>query len=711
MSLRGAAAAAVFRASFRRLTREPSVAAAAQSSAVAPAAAHSSAAAAAGCCCSAPPSLLLPSSLSSGFAAPLRLQQGRDSPYLQCTQRGLTSLSPLLVSSAAPWLLSAAAAAGSCFAHAKWRRQQQQLVRSGACAAAAPLGASGVANTPGECLRTSRLLRVDETEVEFILLPNPAASSQSDAAADELLLFFHSGLCGSDQLLASSLRLPNRIKRLLLPNRQGYLRSAVAASSFQAVQHQQPQQQRGGSRRGAVFSSASGGRRIGVYRHRLRTQASLFAALLHEEALIFNSEEAAPEQAGLHLLAVGEGCAHAVAFAHFFPQQVKSLLLLAPVFLLQQETLTGPVEKQILKRIQLHRQLVRRLPVGAPALPLPLPKLSAFEWLANGFSHFVPETALIALLHFLSVSNANSTGQQQQLLLQLQQQQPLLQQLLLSSSEDGRGRGPQGEQQEEAAARKDRATRLLLLRLQHLTGSCCLADRLTGYMEDALTLTSDAADSAAEMPVAQWLLQCLDKLHGVPVLALPAGGRGFDTLQLLKQWASSSSRRGENLTLLELPDAQPQSLLLTHAEEVNKAMREFFLFPQAARVVAMSTFLPFCKSTKKKCIFSSVCVNQQMNHRKKEEERGRERKKEEGRRKKKKKEELGRKKKKDKKRQRKRKEEEERGRTRKKKEEEDRGRKRKKEEEGRRTRRKEEKGEERSKKRKERGRTREEEEE
>ncbi|KAL8445242.1 hypothetical protein Emed_005800 [Eimeria media] len=293
----------------------------------------------------------------------------------------------------------------------------------------------------------------------------------------------------------------------------------------------QPQTVKGRGRRG----EKNEGEAAAVYRHRMRSQAALFEDLVKQQIRTLSIDSA--EQPQIHLLGVGEGCAHAIIYASCFPRRVKSLVLLGPLLELREHPENGPLENLILKRIRVYRQLTSRLPSNAFMPSLPPPKISFLEWLAAGFARAAPKTTLANLLQLTCQTTTDekrdSLLSPDQLLAVLQQQQPL-QQLLLQQQpqqqQPGRESSSRGGdssiygnnkaaswrmQQQEAWEREREVYRQLVLRLQHLTGSCCMQHRLLGFLEDALLLAphAGAAAAASENKISTLLLKHLEQLQ------------------------------------------------------------------------------------------------------------------------------------------------------------------------------------------------------
>ncbi|KAL8447159.1 hypothetical protein Emag_004425 [Eimeria magna] len=408
-----------------------------------------------------------------------------------------------------------------------------------------------------------------------VACPLSTTGQSSGYRTADLLLFFHGGLCGSDQLLASALRFPPSIQHFLLPNRLGYLRSDPPPPWVDELR--QPQPVRGRGRRGEKNELEF----AAVYRHRMRSQAALFEDLVRQQIRNLSTNSLGEPQ--LHLLGVGEGCAHAIIYASCFPRRVRSLVLLGPLLELREHSENGPLENLILKRIRVYRQLTSRLPAKAFKPSLPPPRISFLEWLAAGFSQAAPKTALSNLLQLIGypTSDRGAFLSSEQLLAALQQQQPMQQQLLLQprseSSSEGhlRTHGNEGAswrmQQQEAWERQREVYRQLVLRLQHLTGSCCLQHRLLGFLEDALILTAHVGGAASENQRSKLLLQDLEQLQVPAGLVVLAGGSQdshypfFQTLEK-SRW-----------DVLELPEASPKTLLLSHADLLNSKLHEFYL--------------------------------------------------------------------------------------------------------------------------------------
>ncbi|KAL8272858.1 hypothetical protein Esti_003245 [Eimeria stiedai] len=495
-------------------------------------------------------------------------------------RRCMRSLSTFWGGVSSGWLLSAAAATCCLAAHARWRRQQNLWVQSGACAAAAPLPAHSQPQVDrhSSCLASS-LHHAGSTAVEYVYLKNPQSSAFASAQSSgyrtaDLLLFFHGGLCGTDQLLASALRFPPSIEHLLLPNRLGYLRSDPPPPWVDEPRQLHSFKRRGCGEKGELEFAR-------VHRHRMLSQAALLEDLVRQQIRNL-SPSLSSREPQLHLLGVGEGCAHAIIYASCFPRKVSSLVLLAPLLELRERPENGALENHILKRIRVYRQLTSRLPTKAFTPRLPPPKISFLEWLAAGFFRLAPKTALSNLLqltcHRTSVNDRALSSEQ--LLAALQQQQPM-QQLLLQprdkSSSGGQARSHGNKavswrmQQQEAWEKQQAVYRQLLLRLQHLTGSCCLQNRLLGFLEDALILTAHEG-AASEEQISTLLLGHLKQLQLPAGLVVLAGGDPHTCR--LKTFSRNLER--SRWDVLELPEASPKTLLLSHADLLSNKLEKLY---------------------------------------------------------------------------------------------------------------------------------------
>ncbi|CDJ62311.1 hypothetical protein, conserved [Eimeria necatrix] len=513
--------------------------------------------------------------------------------------RCVSSLASPTVVSEAPWAFPAFAAVLGITAHWRWQKKQQAFVESGACAAAASLlGAfADSADSASHSQLKSTLYESSGESTEYVYLQNRADSAANIASATaatatpavpenagDMLLFFHGGLCGSDQLLASGLRFPPSIQHLLLINRQGYLRSCVP-TLWEAFQQQQPY------RRKRVASSAEGATcvtaedRARLCRNRLWHQAALFNNVvsrvlqLQKEQQLSTAAELQKSEVGLHLLGVGVGCAHAIAFGHFFPRKVRSISLVEPVLQLQAKTAGGPLEAHVLNRVAVYRRLLERLPKGSVRVPVPPPKISGLEWIASGAARLTPGAALAVLLQAMASKPCQVPPSLQQLLEAGEQQPPLLQQLLcnprvLTNFPGGANSEiPEHvQQQRQTLKEKQELYRQLLLRVQHVSGSCFLAARLPGFIEDCLLLAPWHGE-APEASIAGWLFECLARLQ-VPRLIVLAG-KGSSSNSELERYRSLSGDSTAPVEAVDLPEAHPQTLLLTHATQLNVLLRRF----------------------------------------------------------------------------------------------------------------------------------------
>ncbi|OEH78300.1 hypothetical protein cyc_04621 [Cyclospora cayetanensis] len=509
-------------------------------------------------------------------------------PFLRSGARSSSSLASVLGGPLPGWALPVLAATYGIVAQHRWGKQQQLFVDSGACAAATDmLGCgSGGTDSQNETPLRSKIHESKGVSTEYVLISNPGSCFDVErVGGGDTLLFFHGGLCGSDQLLASGLQFSPNIQHLLLPNRQGYLRSGVPPlweerdlqAPFKRIRRGRP----GGGHK-ETGSSSRATEWVRLRRHRLWHQAALFndlvRSVLYQQQpttpLIADAKD--PEREGrLHVLGVGIGCAHALAYCHFFPQRVRSIALASPVMELKDGLEEGPLEAHVVGRIRAYRQLLERLPFGSFRLRVPPPKISCLEWAATLVARRAPRTALSVLLHALSLRRPLSEQDAEQLLCALQQYPSLVDRL---QQESFGGQGVPASrraasswrmQQQEAWEAQQQLYKQLLLRVQHATGTCCVPQRLPGFIEDALLLSPWEEAAEPGTTGAGWLSECLEGLQ-VPGLVVyagqPPGGPHVGVL-------SDSGASWPRLEAVNLPDAQPQTLLLTHAEQLSRLLQ------------------------------------------------------------------------------------------------------------------------------------------
>ncbi|KAL8435054.1 hypothetical protein ACSSS7_002724 [Eimeria intestinalis] len=319
----------------------------------------------------------------------------------------------------------------------------------------------------------------------------------------------------------------------------------------------------------------------------MQSQAALFEDLVRHQISNNISIDSSPSsKPQLHLLGVGEGCAHAIIYASCYPRQVRSLVLIAPLLELREHPENGPLENHILKRIQVYRRLTSRLPTNAFFSPsLPPPKVSFLEFLSAGLSRIAPKTALSSLLQLTYPHKASDNNflSSEQLLAALQQQQPLQQQLLLRPFSERSSKSyscsPKNKalswrmQQQQEWEQQQAVYRQLLLRLQHLTGSCCLQHRLLGFLEDALILTAhEGATNHEKHQPSNLLLDHLKQLQ-VPAGLIVLAPNSHPSLHASSQNFEKS--RWDVLRLTE--NTSPKMLLLSHADRLNDELHNFYL--------------------------------------------------------------------------------------------------------------------------------------
>lgn len=441
----------------------------------------------------------------------------------------------------------------------RWNKRQEALVQSGAAASCSEL----LCNFGGRC-PSSRILKSPSGDVEYVLKYSPPQKCQVKAFPEEqsannifhsgeVLFFFHGGLGGSDQLLASGFTPPAAISHIFLPNRFGYFRSHTPLSWLGYP----PVGMRGPTSRKITEED--------LRKNRLRLQAKAFRSVLQCILDVQQSLACAPLNRRCHLLAIGEGCAHAVVFANLFPEMTKTVSLIDPVFGFNDEPKGRPLARHVMWRLQMHQRLMKHLPSGALMPALPPPKLGFLEWVGECFASRWPAVASEVMVNAVLQNRHASSA--------------FVAKALQQAREVGWSGVYQGTES-GGVANETAQHRELVRRLQCLTGTCFLSHRMPGFVQDVAMLapwgTKITADKNAGPPnstqcppsVAAWLIDCLADLKA-PVLLVHSNlyrGRGNPSF---KNMGVSE--------VLHLTDAHPHMLLFTHGQHLKCALERLIL--------------------------------------------------------------------------------------------------------------------------------------